>query len=61
MLGFKCMILSSSQAVVGAALFWSSRNLYSMYMPDTWNFAWDYAIFIQVRHRTGMNISHAGL
>lgn len=24
------------------------RDLYSIHMPNRWNFAWDYAIFIQV-------------
>jgi hypothetical protein len=26
-----------------------SRDLYSIHMPNRWNFAWDYAMFIQVR------------
>jgi hypothetical protein len=30
-----------------------SRDLYSIHMPNTWNFAWDYAIFIQVRRCAG--------
>jgi hypothetical protein len=30
-----------------------SRDLYSIHMPNKWNFAWDYAIFIQVRRRAG--------
>ena len=25
------------------------RDLYSIRMPNKWNFAWDYALFIQVR------------
>jgi hypothetical protein len=34
-----------------------SRDLYSIHMPNTWNFAWDYAIFIQViMHRAGMYV-----
>lgn len=35
-------------------LYWGvpyvrQRDLYSIHMPNRWNFAWDYAIFIEVR------------
>lgn len=35
-------------------LYWGvpyvrSRDLYSIHMPNKWNFAWDYALFIRVR------------
>lgn len=29
--------------------FVRQRDLYSIHMPNKWNFAWDYAVFIQVR------------
>lgn len=34
-------------------LYWGvpfvrERKLYSIFLPNAWNFAWDYAIFVQV-------------
>jgi hypothetical protein len=34
-----------------------SRDLYSIHMPNKWNFAWDYAIFIKASLTYGCNHS----